>query len=262
MDLGLKGRVAFVAGGSKGLGRATARALALEGASVAICARGEDALHAAADEIARESGARVVPIVADVSRKGDVERAVARTVELLGALHVVVCNSGGPKPGTFEELDEEAWTQAIDAVLLSAARTVRAALPHLKQHRSGRVIVITSTSTREALPGLLLSNVTRPGIVGLCKTLAKELGPYGITVNDVGPGVFDTERLAKLHARRAQATGSSVEALRADDASTVPLGRLGDPDDFARVVAFLASDAASYVSGQTLLVDGGRSAAY
>lgn len=262
MDLGLKGRVAFVAGGSKGLGRATARALAREGASVAICARGEDALQKAADEIARETGARVIPVVADVSKPEDVERAVARTVEALGALHVVVCNSGGPPPGTFEELDERAWAEAIEGTLLSTARTVRAALPHLKTHRSGRVIVITSVSTREPIAGLLLSNVTRPAIVGLCKTLAKELGPHGITVNNVGPGIFDTERLARIHARRAQVAGASVDEVLARDLATVPLGRLGDPDELARVVAFLASDAGSYVSGQTLLVDGGKSAAY
>ncbi|MBI2395787.1 MAG: SDR family oxidoreductase [Deltaproteobacteria bacterium] len=262
MDLGLKGRVAFVAGGSKGLGRATAHALAREGASVAICARGEVELHRAAEEIARDTGARVIPLVGDVGKPEDIERLIAKTVEHLGALHVVVSNSGGPPPGTFEELSEDAWREAIDVTLMSTVRLVRAALPHLRHAAFGRVVVITSTSTREAIPGLLLSNVVRPALVGLCKTLARELAQYGITVNNVGPGMYDTERLAKLHGRQAQATSMELAEVRRRAEATIPVGRLGAPEELARVIAFLASEGASYVTGQTILADGGKTAAY
>lgn len=262
MDLGLKGRVAFVAGGSKGLGRATAHALAQEGANVAICARGEVELQRTAEELARETGSRVVPIVADVSKKEEIDRAIAKTVETFGALHVVVANSGGPPPGVFEELSEEHWQQALDGTLLSTVRLVRAALPHLKHAGWGRIVVITSSSTREAIPGLLLSNVTRPAIVGLCKTLSRELAPHGITVNNVGPGLFDTERLASLHARQAKAASLDVEDIRRRATASIPLGRLGAPEELARVIAFIASDAGSYLSGQTVIVDGGRMTSY
>ncbi|MGZ3416440.1 MAG: SDR family oxidoreductase [Polyangiales bacterium] len=262
MDLGLKGRIAFVAGGSKGLGRATAHALASEGASVAICARREAELAATADEIARATGARVLPIAADLSEKDEIERAVARAVEGLGGLHVVVCNGGGPPPGTFAELDEAAWQAAIDGTFLSTVRLIRASLPHLERASWGRIVVISSTSTREVIPGLMTSNSLRPAVVGLCKTLARELGPKGITVNNVGPGLFGTDRLRALQDRHAQAANVDVSEVRRRAEATIPIGRLGEPGELGRVVAFLASEAASYVTGQTLLVDGGKAVAY
>jgi 3-oxoacyl-[acyl-carrier protein] reductase len=262
MDLGLKGRVAFVAGGSKGLGRATAHVLAAEGASVAICARGESELKSAAEELSKETGARVIPVVADVSKPAEIERAIQRTVDELGALHILVPNSGGPPAGTFDELSEEHWQQALDTVLLSTARLVRAGLPHLKRAGWGRIVVITSSSTREAIPGLLLSNVSRPAIVGLCKTLSRELGPYGITVNNVGPGLIETDRLAHIQTRQAKVASVDLEELRRRAVAQIPVGRFGAPVEFARVVAFLASDAGSYLTGQTILVDGGKVSAY
>jgi 3-oxoacyl-[acyl-carrier protein] reductase len=262
MDLGLKGRVALVAGASKGLGRAAALALAREGCDVAMVARGREPLEAAAREIGAEARTRVLPIVADMSKKEDIERAVREAVERLGALHVVVCNSGGPPPGAFRELDEAAWQQAIDGTFLSTVRLVRAALPHLEHARFGRVIVITSTSTRELLPGLVTSNALRPAIVGLCKTLARELGPLGITVNNVGPGLFDTERVATLHARQAKASNLDIDDVRRRAEAAIPVGRIGAPEELARAIAFLASEGAAYVTGQTLLVDGGRTVAY
>lgn len=262
MDLGLKGRVAFVAGASKGLGRAIAATLAREGANVALCARNEGALSTVAAEIAWETGAQVLPIAADLSKKEDVERAIATTVEGLGGLHVVVSNGGGPPPGTFAELDEEAWATAIDGTFLSTVRLVRAALPHLERARWGRIVVVTSTSTREVIPGLVASNALRPAIVGLCKTLARELAEKGITVNNVGPGLFDTDRLKAVHARLAQSSGVDAGEVRARAEGALPIGRLGEPEEFARMVAFLASDAAAYVTGQTILVDGGKTVAY
>lgn len=262
MDLGLKGRVALVTGGSKGLGKATAMALAREGAQIALAARSEKELHAACEEIAGETKVRVVPIVCDVAKHEDVERAVARTVEALGALHVVIANGGGPPPGTFEELDEAAWQQAIDGTFLSVVRLARAAIPHMKHAHFGRFVVITSSSTKEPILGLTTSNAMRPAIVGLCKTLAKELGPHGITVNNVGPGVFDTERIEKLHTRQAKAANLDVDDIRRRVESSIPVGRIGAPEEFARLVAFLCSEGAGYLSGQTILVDGAKSGAY
>jgi 3-oxoacyl-[acyl-carrier protein] reductase len=262
MDLGLHGRVAFVSAASKGLGRASAIALAREGASVAICARHEDAIRATADEIARTTGSPALPIVADVAHKEDIDRAIAKTVEHFGALHIAIANGGGPSPGTFEELDEGDWARAVDSTLMSCVRIFRAALPHLKAARWGRLLVITSSSVREPIPGLLLSNTVRPGLVGLCKTLAKELGPHRITVNNVAPGSFDTDRITKLFELAAKSTGRTLDEVRAAAEAQIPLGRLGEPEELGRCIAFLASEAASYVTGQTLVVDGGRTAGF
>jgi 3-oxoacyl-[acyl-carrier protein] reductase len=261
MDLGLRGKVAFVAAATKGLGRACAEALASEGASVAICARNKENVERAAKEIERSTGAsRVLPVVADVGVAADCERAVKETVAGFGGLHVMIANGGGPPPGRFEELDEEKWRVAVEGTLLSCARLFRAALPPMKAAKWGRMLVITSNTVREPATGLLLSNAIRPGIAGLCKTLSKELGQYGITVNNVAPGLFDTERLAHVFEKASEAGGITFEEARIAGLKTIPLGRFGDTKELARVVAFLASEAASYVSGQTIAVDGGKMA--
>jgi 3-oxoacyl-[acyl-carrier protein] reductase len=262
MDLGLHGRVAFVAAASKGLGKAAAHALAREGAKVAISARTETALRATADEIVHASGGEVLPVACDLLDANAIEAAIARTVAHFGRLDVLVANGGGPRPGTFATLTEDDWAHAVAGTLLSTVRLVRAALPHLRASGRGRVIVITSTSTKEPIGGLLLSNVLRPGIVGLCKTLAKELGPDRITVNNVAPGSFDTDRMLSLHARTAKMRGISEAQARAETEATIPLGRMGRPEELAATIAFLASDAASYLSGQTIVVDGARTGAY
>jgi 3-oxoacyl-[acyl-carrier protein] reductase len=258
MELGLEGKVALVAAASKGLGYACARGLAREGAKVAICARTEEAIRNAAKTIHAETGADVLPITADVTKAEDIERMVAETVAKFGGLRIVIPNSGGPPPGTFETLDEERWQSALASTLFSTTRLIRAALPHLKTAGGGRIVVITSTSVRQPIPGLLLSNTVRAGIVGLCKTLSQEFAPYGITVNNVAPGSYDTDRLRNLHARSAQAAGITVEEARRQSEQKIPLGRLGCPEELANVAVFLASEAASYVTGQTWLVDGGQ----
>ncbi len=265
MDLGLTGRVAFVAAASKGLGKAAARALASEGMKVVVSARGEETLRATASELAsatRAAGSEIEPVPCDLLDAPAIEAAIARTVARFGRLDVLVANGGGPRPGTFSALSEDDWRHAIDGTLLSTVRLIRAALPHLRASGQGRVLVITSTSTKEPIAGLLLSNVLRPGLVGLCKTLAKELGPDGITVNNVAPGSFDTDRMVTLHARIAQAQGISEEEARARTDAAIPLGRMGRPEELAATLAFLASARASYVSGQTIVVDGGRTGAY
>ena len=258
MEFGLKGKTALVAAASKGLGYACALGLAKEGANVAICARTESEIHAAAERIKAETGARVLPLTADVTNADDLQHIVRETVGMFGGLHIVIPNSGGPPAGTFETLDESKWQAALDSTLFSTTRLISAALPHLKTAGWGRIIVITSTSTKQPIPGLLLSNTFRAGIVGLCKTLSQEFAPYGITVNNVAPGSFDTDRLKHLHERNAATAGITFEEARKQAEQKIPLGRLGRPEELANAVVFLASEAASYVTGQTWFVDGGQ----
>lgn len=261
MDLGLKHRVAFVAAASRGLGYACAMELAKEGARVALCSRNEEAIRSAAERIQAQTGSETLPIVADVLSAEDIERAILQTTSRFGALHILVPNSGGPPPGTFATLGEQEWQTAIESTLLSTVRLIREALPSMQQAQWGRIVVITSTSVRQPIPGLLLSNTLRAGIVGLCKTLSQELATYGITVNNVGPGSFDTDRIRLLLERRAHDRGISVEEAQKQMEAAIPLGRLGQPEELAKMVAFLASEAASYVTGQTILVDGGQTVA-
>lgn len=258
MELGLTGKVALVAAASKGLGYATALGLAREGAKVALSARTAEEIHAAAERIKSETGAETLPLVADVTKSEDIVRMVEETVSAFGGLQIVVPNSGGPPPGTFETLTEAQWQAGLDSTLYAMSRLVAAALPHLKSAGWGRIIVITSTSVKQPIPNLLLSNTYRAGIVGLCKTLSQEFAPYGITVNNVAPGSFDTDRLKSLHTRVAQASGISFEEARKQAEARIPLGRLGRPEELANAMVFLASEAASYITGQTILVDGGQ----
>jgi 3-oxoacyl-[acyl-carrier protein] reductase len=258
MDLGLQGKVALVAAASKGLGYACALELAREGAKVALSSRSQEAIRDAAERITQETGAETLPIVADVTQAAEVERMVAETVARFGALHIIVANSGGPPPGTFETLTEAQWQTGLDSTLYTLTRMVYAALPYLKAAQWGRILVITSTAVRQPIPNLLLSNTFRAGIVGLCKTLSTEFASYGITVNNVAPGSFDTDRLKALHTRVADAQGISFEEARHKVLTNIPMGRLGNPEELASLVAFLASERASYITGQTLLVDGGQ----
>lgn len=257
MDLGLRGKVACVAAASSGLGKASALELAREGARVAICARHEGRLQQAAEEIARETGGEVLPLVADVTRAEDARRFVQAAVDRWGRLDILVTNAGGPPSGTFEDFDEEAWLQAWNLNFLSTVRLIYAALPHLKQADSGRIITITSVSAKQVLPNLILSNAVRAGVHGLVKTLAQELGPHNITVNAVCPGPILTERLQSLLQRAVETQGITMEEAQRAWVSQIPLGRLGRPEEFGAVVAFLASERASFVNGALLQVDGG-----
>lgn len=258
MDLGLNGRVAVVAAASKGLGRAVAMILAEEGARVTIFSRDGDRIERTAEEIRAATGAEVLGLTVDVTRPEDITRAVDETVRRFGRLDILVTNAGGPPAGTFETLSDEDFERAIELNLMSTVRMCHAAVPHMKEH-GGSIVTITSISVKQPLDGLILSNTARTGVVGLVKSMANELGRYNIRVNNVGPGPTRTDRIVDLARQRARRDDIALDTALEHSAAGIPLGRLGEPEEFGRVVAFLASPAASYVTGQTLIVDGGMS---
>lgn len=257
MDLGLAGKTALVTAASKGLGRAVALALAREGAQVAICSRDGEALRQAAEEIRSATGRDVLFRTADVSRKEDIDALVQAVRAEYGHIDILVSNSGGPPPGRFLELDDGAWQAALDLLLLSAVRLARAVLPEMQTRGWGRLLFVTSGSVKQPIQNLVLSNSIRAAVTGMAKTLAGEVGRYGITVNCLAPGRIDTERVRSLDRDTAARTGKTPEQVRAALESAIPLGRYGHADEFGRVAAFLCSDAASYISGSTIVVDGG-----
>lgn len=261
MDLGLTGRVAIVGGGSKGIGKATAMLLAQEGARVVIAARGSEALAHAAAAIRDATATDVLAAQCDMASDDDIRRLVARTVEAYGAIDVLVNNAGGPPPGRFEQHDDAAWLRAFELNLMSVVRLTREALPLLRASDQGRVINITSTAVKEPIDGLILSNAVRLGTTGLAKTLSKEFGPYGITVNNVGPGLTLTGRIRPVIEAQAKAAGRSFEDVAAEREARIPLGRMAQPEDVAAMVVFLASKQARQITGQTILVDGGATGA-
>lgn len=257
MDLELKGKCAIVCAASKGLGRATALSLAREGARVAICARSADDLEKAAAAIRAATGAMVVPVVADVSKGGDIDRLVADAAGQLGAIDILVTNTGGPKSGPFVGLSDADWLEAIDSLLMSVVRLSRAVIPHMRRRGGGRIINITSISAKQPVEGLVLSNALRAGITGLARTIANELAPEKILVNCVAPGYTATDRVVELADAAAAREGISAEAVQQRTLAGIPMRRLATPEEFADVVTFLASGKASYVTGTTLQIDGG-----
>ena len=257
MDLGLKGKVALVAAASKGLGRAIAEELASEGASVVMCARGEDALRKARDEIARATGASVLGVPGDVSKPGDVERIVAHALQEYGRIDILVTNAGGPPSGKFESLSPEMWQSAVDLTLLSVVNLTSAVLPGMRERKWGRIINVTSIAVKQPVDNLILSNSLRSAVTGFSRTLANEVAPSGITVNNILPGYTRTERVEQLSDATAKREGITRDAALAKWESEIPMGRLGEPREFAALAAFLASERASYVTAQSIAVDGG-----
>jgi 3-oxoacyl-[acyl-carrier protein] reductase len=253
----LAGKCALVCAASKGLGRATALSLAREGARVAICARSGGPLEQAAADIREATGAMVVPVVADVSKAGDVDRLVDEAARQLGAIDILITNTGGPKSGPFTSLSDDDWREAVDSLLMSVVRLSRAVIPHMRARGGGRIINVTSISAKQPVAGLVLSNALRAGITGLARTIANELATDNILVNCVAPGYTATDRVVELADAAAAREGISAEAVQQRTVAQIPMQRLATTEEFADVVTFLASGRASYVTGTTLQIDGG-----
>jgi 3-oxoacyl-[acyl-carrier protein] reductase len=249
MDLGLDGRRALVGGGGSGIGAGIAGVLAEEGARVALIGRTDDRVRGAAERLGG------VPVVADLSLRDGAASAVDQAVAGLGGLDLLVANTGGPPGGTFDVLDEAAWQTAIDGTLQAVLRLIRAALPHLRAGQDPAILIVLSSSVREPIPGLTTSNVLRPGLAGLIKSLQVELAP--VRINGLAPGRIATDRIAWLDGRRAEAEGMTVEEVEARSKAGIPLGRYGEPAEIGRVAAFLLSPAASFLTGAIVPVDGG-----
>jgi 3-oxoacyl-[acyl-carrier protein] reductase len=257
MDLHLKDKVALVAGASKGLGYAVAHALAREGAVVSICSRDEAAINAAGSRIERETGARVLAMPVDVRAAGAIQQWVSATEQKFGGIDALMTNSGGPPAGLALSFDDAAWQEAADLLLFSALRMVRAAVPSMERRGGGAILMSTSSSVKEPIPNLGLSTVLRASVSALAKTLALELAASGIRVNQIIPGRIDTDRVRHLDEMSAKKQGVSVDEAKKRSIAAIPLGRYGEGDEFGRIGAFLLSDAAAYMTGATVQVDGG-----
>jgi 3-oxoacyl-[acyl-carrier protein] reductase len=257
MDLGIKDRVAIVTGGSQGLGLAIARELAREKARVVIASRNEPRLRQAAEELRRETGGMVWAVKADVTRPEEVRALVDQAMERFGSVDIAVANAGGP-PGTkYETTSAEQFERALQLNLLGTIRLAHEVTPRMKARGWGRFIALTSVSVKQPLAGLILSNTARAGVVGFVKTMATELAPHGVLCNVVAPGFMRTGRVEDLAAERAENEGRDAAEVMAEMSSRIPLGRMGEPEELAALVAFLASERAGYVTGTTIQVDGG-----
>jgi 3-oxoacyl-[acyl-carrier protein] reductase len=257
MDTELTGKNAVVLAASRGLGRAIASALAAEGANVAICARTGDDIHDLAEEIAYDHGVKTYSMQADVSDAKLLSGFIDGAAKSFGGIDVLVTNCGGPSAGSFSDFDDDAWLEAFNLVLMSVVRSVRSALPHMEGRKDPSITCIISSSARVPIDGLLLSNVLRPAIVGLAKSLSLELASKGVRVNCLAPGRIDTERVRELDEITAEKTGSDLETVLEERKRSIPFGRYGEPEELARCAVFLASKGASYISGQSVFVDGG-----
>ncbi len=257
MDLGLRKRVALVTGASRGLGYATAFRLAEEGAHVALCARNEKPLQEAAQRIAEATQAEVLAVPCDVTEPEALEGFLDAALANWGRVDILVTNAGGPPPGQFDTLNQEQWEQAANLTLFPVVRAIRQVLPVMRSAQWGRILNITSIAVKQPVQDLLLSNAMRSAVVGLAKTLADEVAADGVTVNNIAPGYFNTERLQQLMKARAEKAGISQQEQQDIYARNVPLGRIGDPMEFADFAAFLCSERAAYITGATFQIDGG-----
>jgi len=257
MDLGLKGKVAFVAAASQGLGRAVADELANEGASLIINSRSEDNVRAVCEEIRNKTRGEALPAAGDLSKTGDVERVINEGLAQFGKIDILVTNTGGPPTGKFENLSREDWDEAVRGLLGGVLDLTRLVLPGMKNRRWGRILNITSIAAKQPVENLMLSNSIRAGITGFAKTLANEVAEYGVTVNNILPGYTATERVHDLAETLAKKESIDPTQIRARWESEIPMKRLGDPKEFAALAAFLVSERASYITGSSIAVDGG-----
>ena len=257
MQLGLQGRTVMVMAGSQGIGLASARGFHAAGANVAICARSQAALDEAASAMPG-----CLAMIADVTNAEDIDAFVAATAARFGQIDVLVNNAGGPPPGAFAEIDDTQWASAVELTLMSAIRATRAVLPGMQARGWGRIVNISSVGVKQPVPNLTLSNAVRMAVLGWAKTLADQVGPQGVTVNTVCPGWTRTARVEKLFAQQSAATGETAEDIEAALVQTIPLRRAGEASEIANLVVFLGSDAASYMTGTAIAVDGGSARGY
>ena len=257
MDLGLKGKVALVAAASTGLGRAIAEELAAEGASLILCARGEERLNATCDEIRSSTGAEILGVAGDLSIQSDIERIVSEGAKRFSRIDILVTNTGGPPAGRFDTLSRDDWENAVRDLLMSVVELTKLVLPGMKERRWGRILNITSIAVKQPVDNLMLSNSIRAAVTGFARTLANEVAEHGITVNNIMPGYTATERVNQLAETLAEREGLSISDIRARWESEIPMRRLGDPKEFAALAAFLLSERASYITGGSIAVDGG-----
>jgi len=257
MDFGLKGKVAMVAGASRGLGYAVARGLAAEGVTVSIASRAPQAIDDAAKRITTETGSQTLATALDVRSADSIAAWHQQTIEKFGGVDLLFVNAGGPPAGTALSFDDAAWQGAFELLVLSAVRMVRLAVPSMKARGGGAIVVSTSSAVKEPIPNLALSNVVRSAVSAMSKTLSNELAPDRIRVNHLLPGRIATDRIIELDTIRGKASGASAEDIRASYSKTIPLGRYGEPAEFANAAVFLFSDAARYITGASLQVDGG-----
>lgn len=257
MDLGLKDRVAIVAASSRGLGKACALELAREGARVVLCSRNATSLEGTAEEIRGATGADLFWVAIDLADPAQIKHLVDETLRRYGRVDVLVTNNGGPPAGYFDDFDDSTWLAAHEGTLLSAVRLIRAVLPAMRVQQWGRIVNITSVSVKQPIDNLLLSNAYRSGVVALAKTLSAQVATDGITINNVAPGYTRTARVLELAQARAAEQGVAVEQELADTVASYPMKRMGEPEEVAALVAFLASERSSYITGTTIQVDGG-----
>lgn len=257
MDLGLQGKVALVAAASQGLGRAVAEELAMEGASLILCARGEEKLKAACDWIHQRTDSPVLGVAGDLSVEADIQRIVREGLERFGRIEILVTNTGGPPAGPFENLNRDDWDLATRSLLTSVLDLTRLVLPGMKERSWGRILNITSIAAKQPVENLILSNSLRAAVTGFAKTLADEVAEHGITVNNIMPGYTLTERVEQLAASVAEREGIDPSEVRSRWEAAIPMKRLGTPQEFAALAAFLVSERASYITGSSIAVDGG-----
>jgi 3-oxoacyl-[acyl-carrier protein] reductase len=257
MELNLRDKTVIVTAASKGLGKAAAKAFAAEGANVIISSRNEEELIRTAQEIVDQTGQLVHPIVCDMTKPEDIQKLVQKSVDLFGKIHILINNTGGPPSGGFDLMDDAAWQSGFELSLLSFIRTIRAVLPYMKEQKQGHIVNFASSSIKQPVDNLILSNTFRTGLVGLSKSLARELAPDNILINTIGPGRIATDRVAELDQFKANRLHLTFDEVRANEISQIPMGRYGTPDEFAKLVVFLCSGVNTYITGQSILVDGG-----